>query len=290
MDEYDEPVFDNKGNKIKLSDIIERYQPDDSIDFRFPRPVRAFEIPANYLVLGAGAISNHTLKNLTPLIRGHVTIVDFDAIELTNIFRCELFWDSYSGRKAETLEKKVRKLNPDLDVRAIYGKIGKKESLTIAYANSSPAIIDIEDLAGLNPDIFIAGLDNPEARLLLNRAAIQLRRPYIDGGSSASGAQIIPYLPGRTGCLDCSCGIEVIADAAREKSKQNAGRCQTGAPSVDSANRVAGGLQAYLVLQSLQHPGQITGFDHQAFGHDGPICSIELHQYEDCPCSMKTAE
>ena len=72
---------------------------------------------AKVLVVGAGALGNEVLKNLALLGIGRVWIVDFDAIEDTNLTRSVLFRSRDRGRnKAVAAADAVRDINPDTRV------------------------------------------------------------------------------------------------------------------------------------------------------------------------------
>ena len=46
---------------------------------------------ANVMVVGCGALGNEVLKNLTLFGVGHLTVVDFDTVEPSNLTRSVLF-------------------------------------------------------------------------------------------------------------------------------------------------------------------------------------------------------
>src|SRR5437763_405877 len=75
---------------------------------------------AKVLVAGAGAIGNEVLKNLALLGVGHILVVDFDRVELSNLTRSVLFRDSDIGQsKARIAAERAREINPDCDIRCI---------------------------------------------------------------------------------------------------------------------------------------------------------------------------
>jgi molybdopterin/thiamine biosynthesis adenylyltransferase len=106
------------------------------------------------LVVGAGALGNEIVKNLSLLGVGHITVVDMDRIERSNLARCAMFVDADEGHfKAEALAEAARRLNPEV---------------TAAAVPVSVMTLGLGTVASF--DIVIAGLDNREARLWINRA------------------------------------------------------------------------------------------------------------------------
>ena len=70
---------------------------------------------ARVLVVGAGALGNEVLKNLALVGIGHITIVDFDVVEDSNLSRSVLFRASDSGKpKSVVAARSVVDLNPDV--------------------------------------------------------------------------------------------------------------------------------------------------------------------------------
>ena len=54
--------------------------------------------------------------------------------------------------------------------------------------------------------MIIAGLDNREARLWINRSAWKVNRPWIDGAIEGINGVVRAFLPGRAPCYECTLG------------------------------------------------------------------------------------
>ena len=114
------------------------------------------------LVIGAGALGNEVLKNLALLGFRQIVVVDMDRIEASNLSRAVLLRDQDIGSfKAEAVAASMRGMSSDLQVK--------------------PLVANVMYQCGLGlfrwSDIIIAGLDNREARLWINRAAWKTNRP-----------------------------------------------------------------------------------------------------------------
>jgi molybdopterin/thiamine biosynthesis adenylyltransferase len=139
------------------------------------------------LIVGAGALGNEIAKNLALVGVGHLTIIDLDSIERSNLSRCPLFRPSDEGRsKAEVAAERVRELNPDIEVRAVHGSV---------MALGLGALQDL--------DLVVAGLDNREARLWISRACRKLGLRWIDG--AIEGLRGVARVFGPEGpCYECT--------------------------------------------------------------------------------------
>ena len=146
---------------------------------------------ARILVVGAGALGNEILKNLALLGFLHVVIVDLDQIEISNLSRAILFRPSDVGSyKAEVAARAYRELLPQADVQPLVANIMQDCGLGLfAWA-----------------DLILAGLDNREARLWINRSAWKVQRPWIDGAIEGVNGVCRVFLPGTAPCYECTLG------------------------------------------------------------------------------------
>ena len=139
------------------------------------------------LVVGAGALGNEIVKNLTLVGVGHIDVIDMDKIERSNLARCALFRDSDEGEyKAVALARSASTINPDCKITGFV--------MTVQEFGSGSL---------LDYDLLIAGLDNMEARLWLNRQARHIGKLWIDG--AIEGLQgIVRTFPPEGPCLECT--------------------------------------------------------------------------------------
>jgi len=143
------------------------------------------------LVIGAGALGNEILKNAALLGFSQVFVVDMDRIEHSNLSRAVLFRSEDIGRyKAEVATQAYHSLAPE--------------------ATAHPLIANVIHGCGLGlfqwADIIIAGLDNREARLWINRSAWKMNRPWIDGAIEGINGVARAFLPGVAPCYECTLG------------------------------------------------------------------------------------
>ena len=144
---------------------------------------------AKILVVGAGALGNEIVKNLALLGIGNILIADMDRIENSNLSRSVLFRESDNGRfKAEVAAEAARSIYPEIHAHAFNGNV----------------VHDLGMGAFRWADVVIAGLDNREARLTINRHCQKVNRPWIDGAIEAIAGTARVFVPGDSPCYECT--------------------------------------------------------------------------------------
>lgn len=146
---------------------------------------------ARVLVIGAGALGNEILKNLALLGFANIVVVDLDSIEQSNLSRSILYRASDVGRrKADVAADATRNIFPEARVHPITANVVHGLGLGLfAWA-----------------DIVLAGLDNREARLWINRACWKLNKPWIDGAIEGINGVARLFIPGQPPCYECTLG------------------------------------------------------------------------------------
>jgi len=141
------------------------------------------------LVVGAGALGNEVLKNLALIGIGHITLIDLDLIENSNLSRSVLFRAADAGKpKAKVAAKMVRELNPDVSIDWIHGNV--LTEMGLGQVRSM--------------DLVIGCLDNREARLWVNRMCWKVNRPWIDGGIQEINGVAKVFRPPHGACYECA--------------------------------------------------------------------------------------
>ena len=121
---------------------------------------------ARVLVVGAGGLGSPAALYLAAAGIGTLGIVDFDAVDVTNLHRQILYGDDDVGRpKIEAAVERLRALNPDVNVVGHDARLDSTNALDI--------------LAGY--DFIVDGSDNFPTRYLINDACVLLRKPYAYG-------------------------------------------------------------------------------------------------------------
>jgi molybdopterin/thiamine biosynthesis adenylyltransferase len=194
---------------------------------------------ARVLVIGAGALGNEILKNLALLGFLHVVVVDLDHIELSNLSRAILFRPTDVGRsKADTVAHAYRELLPEATVQPLTANVMQDCGLGLfAWA-----------------DLILAGLDNREARLWINRAAWKTNRPWIDGAIEGINGVARVFLPGRAPCYECTLGETDWAILDRRMSCNlllHEATSEGRVPTTPTISSIIGGIQVQEAVKLL---------------------------------------
>ena len=149
---------------------------------------------ARVLVAGAGALGNEVVKNLALFGVGHIYVVDFDQIEVTNLTRSVLFREEDAvnhAYKAEIVAKRAMEINPQIKVTPIVGNLFSEVGLGLYRS----------------VDVVIGCLDSRIARYLLNRLSFRAGKTWIDGSIENLTGTVRVYSPG-VSCYECGLSRE----------------------------------------------------------------------------------
>ncbi len=216
---------------------------------------------ATALVVGCGALGTVISTILVRAGVGTVKIVDRDFIEFHNLQRQVLF-DEEDVRarlpKAVAAQRHLQKVNSAIKVEGIVADVN--------YSN-------VEDFVR-TADVVLDGLDNLEARLLINDSCLKHNVPWVYGGAIASDGVTMTVVPGKTACFRCA----FPSPAARGMALT----CDT-AGVIAPAPFVIGSLQATQALKILVGSGDVGGRITAVDVWEGFFHNIKIDRRPDCP-------
>lgn len=138
-------------------------------------PGQAKLLAANVAIVGAGGLGGPAGLYLAAAGVGHITIIDDDAVDITNLQRQVQFVQTDIGApKAEAMGDTLVDLNPDVTVR--------REQTRLTHENA------IDLLRG--HDIILDGTDSFETRFVINDASLYLGIPLVSGALGRFDGQI----------------------------------------------------------------------------------------------------
>ncbi|MCQ2469984.1 MAG: ThiF family adenylyltransferase [Ruminococcus sp.] len=228
---------------------------------------------AKIMVVGAGALGNELVKNLTLLGIGNILILDMDSIENSNLTRSVLFRRNDVGRyKAEIAAERAREINPDVNAVGIVANI----------------IDDVGLGVFRRMDVVLGGLDNREARLAINQSCYKVNKPWIDGAIEVLNGFARVFVPGQGACYECtmtdmdwqlinkrkSCALLTHEQMAEGKI-----------PTTPTSSSVIAGIQVQELLKILHKERDLPtlagkGFVFNGLTHDSYV--VEYQEKPDC--------
>ena len=135
---------------------------------------------SHVLILGLGGLGSPAAMYLAYSGVRHLSLVDFDRVELTNLQRQIAHTHDRLGRtKVDSAKEQLLALNPEITVD-IYEERATQESLH-------------QWLEGV--DVVIDAVDNFHTRQLLNRACLAKSIPWVSAGAIGLDAQITVFDP-----------------------------------------------------------------------------------------------
>lgn len=241
---------------------------------------------ARVLVAGAGALGNEVIKDLTLFGVGHIFIVDFDRIEISNLTRSVLFReeDAFEHRyKAEVAAKRAMEINPQIKVTPIVGNLFSEVGLALFKS----------------VDVIIGCLDSRLARYQLNRMAMRAGKTWIDGSIENLTGAVKVYTPGVC-CYECGLSREEFniimlrtgcADVVRSQSSQ--GRVATTPISAS----IVGAVQAQEAMKIIhldcyrEEKPPFTTLQGKMWRYEGLTNTTNIYKFsswkKSCPAHEK---
>ena len=143
---------------------------------------------SHVVVAGLGGLGCSASLYLTCAGVGHVTLIDCDRVELSNLNRQTLHFEEDIGEgKPISAARKLTELNSSIEVTPVFKKITESNAREIIKG----------------ADLVIDGMDNFKTRFILNKACIAEGIPFIHGGVHGLFGEVTTILPGKTPCLAC---------------------------------------------------------------------------------------
>jgi adenylyltransferase/sulfurtransferase len=147
-------------------------------------------LQAHVAIVGCGALGSFQAAALARAGVGHLTIIDRDYIEPSNLHRQWLFEEADAAEglpKAVAAEHRLGRINSRVRVRGV-------------VADLTPS--NAEELFA-DAVLILDGTDNFETRYLLNDFSVSRGIPWVYGAAVAGYGVSMPVIPGHTACLRC---------------------------------------------------------------------------------------
>jgi len=215
---------------------------------------------ARVLVIGAGGLGSPVALYLGSSGVGHLTVVDHDTVDLTNLQR------QIAHTEARVGQPKV------LSIQTALGAINPAVSVTAMARRADAALLD-ELVPGI--DVVLDCCDNFSTRQAINVACVKYRKPLVSGAAIRFDGQVCVYdaRDAQSPCYACV----FPAQATLEET-----RCATMgvfAPLVG----VVGSLQAAEALKLISGAGRtLTGRLLMIDGRSMEFTELAVHRDAAC--------
>ncbi len=132
-------------------------------------------------VVGCGGLGGYIIEMLARLGIGHLTVVDGDVFDETNLNRQFLSdMDSIGKPKALVARDRINKINPLVKVEAINGMLTEENCSEILKGH----------------DVIVDALDSINTRLVVQRYSEELNIPLVHGAIAGWFGQVTTIFPG----------------------------------------------------------------------------------------------
>lgn len=216
---------------------------------------------ARVVVVGCGALGGTAAEQLARAGVGHLTIIDRDIVELSNLQRQVLF-DEEDARanlpKAVAAERRLQRINSCIEIRGLVADL---------HAENAEQLLDA--------DLILDGTDNAETRYLINDVAVKNQIPWIYAGCVGSEGRVMAIVPGMTSCLRC---LFPISPAPGEL--QTCDSAGVFGPAASVTASIQAGLAIRILVEEVERGMVILDLKTGRFNR----IAEEETKREDCPC------
>lgn len=145
---------------------------------------------AKVLIIGTGGLGAPAALYLAAAGVGTIGLVDFDAVDLSNLQRQIIHHTKDVGKpKVLSGKETIAEMNPDVNV--------------VTYQQWVTAENIAEIIKDQDYDFIIDGTDNFPAKFLINDACVLLNKPFSHAGIIRFQGQTMTYVPGKGPCYRC---------------------------------------------------------------------------------------
>jgi len=221
-------------------------------------------LDSHALIVGLGGLGSPASMYLSAAGVGHLTLVDFDTVDLSNLQRQIIHHTGDVGRpKIESARDNLASLNPEVRIDTLPGPLDEA-ALREAVRQA---------------DVVLDCTDNFAARHTINRACVSERKPLVSAAAIRMEGQLSVFDTRKEGapCYHC---------LYREDGEELETCTRNGilAPVVGSLGTLQA-LEAIKVLLDLGEPliGRLMVFDALSF----EFRTMRLRRDPDCPVCSK---
>jgi molybdopterin/thiamine biosynthesis adenylyltransferase len=217
------------------------------------------------LLIGAGGIGCAAAAYLASSGVGHLMIADFDTVDETNLGRQVLYTpDNIGERKAEVAAKRLRTINPHINITAMTKRLGDE------------ALVSAVKLA----DVVLDGCDNFATRFQVNDSCVAAGKRLISGSAIRMEGQLAVFGPdyGNMPCYRC---LYTEADESMDSCAGNG-----------VLSPVPGVIGTMMAVEALKYFAGIESDTTMLHLYDAAATefhTLKIQKREDCPACAGNA-
>lgn len=146
-------------------------------------------LAAKVAIVGAGGLGGPAGLYLAAAGVGHITIIDDDVVEASNLQRQVQFVTTDIGmEKSSVMADTLDDLNPDVQAKGYVGRLNKRNAADLLKGH----------------DIILDGVDDFDTRFAINDAALSLGIPLVSGALGRFEGQVSAFLSDKKSpCYRC---------------------------------------------------------------------------------------
>lgn len=151
---------------------------------------------ARVLIVGLGGLGSPVSMYLASAGVGHIVLVDFDKVDISNLQRQIVHTTSDIGRlKVNSAREHLQAINPDIKIDCI---------------DHALAAAELADEA-TNANVIVDATDNFQIRFALNEASVKTKTPLVSGAAIRFEGQVTVFDPREetSPCYRCLYGDDV---------------------------------------------------------------------------------
>jgi len=225
---------------------------------------------ARVLCVGAGGLGCAVLPYLAGAGVEHITVIDHDRVDRSNLQRQVLFGEACIGApKVEVAARRLRDLNPSITVEAIDGLLN---------TDNAGALFQRHDLV-------IDGSDNYATKYLVGDASVKFGVPLVYGSATGMEAMVTVFQPGQGPCLRC------LFPKAPQGWVPNCAEAGVLGPLVGAAGCMQAAEAIQLLIGKRPPDSGLVGKLWMLDARDARVRVLAMSRRDDCPtCSSPANE
>lgn len=132
-------------------------------------------------VIGCGGLGGYVVEILARIGVHHITVVDHDTFDVTNLNRQLFSTENVIGRsKVAVCVKRIMEVNSEVEISALECRLERQNAFTILKGH----------------DVAVDALDTIKTRILLAESCKELGMPMVHGSIGGWYGQVATILPG----------------------------------------------------------------------------------------------